>query len=87
MELLGKGVTALFGPFAMCKTKRLRCITGLTRALQGLLTVDGTVRQSNLLYIPTRRRPLGYAFQETDQSVCATELALLSALRRCARTI
>jgi molybdate transport system ATP-binding protein len=66
LKLPGKGVTALFGPSGCGKTTLLRCMAGLTRASQGQLTVNGTVWQSDAVYMPTHQRPLGYVFQEAN---------------------
>lgn len=67
LDLPGRGVTALFGPSGSGKTTLLRCIAGLERA-PGFLEVNGEVWQddSNRLFQPTHRRPLGYVFQEAS---------------------
>src|SRR5690606_34265129 len=43
-----------------------RCVAGLERAGGGLVVVDGDTWQdeSNRLFRPTHRRPLGYVFQD-----------------------
>ncbi len=64
LSLPGKGITALFGPSGCGKTSVLRCMAGLARAPQGQLSVNGEVWQSDALFMPTHRRPLGYVFQE-----------------------
>jgi molybdate transport system ATP-binding protein len=66
LQLPGKGVTALFGPSGCGKTTLLRCMAGLTRATQGQFTVNGTLWQSDAVYMPTHQRPLGYVFQEAN---------------------
>ena len=64
LELPGKGVSALFGPSGCGKTSVLRCMAGLTQARRGRLSVNGEVWQSDLLFLPTHLRPVGYVSQE-----------------------
>jgi molybdate transport system ATP-binding protein len=66
LNLPGQGVTALFGPSGCGKTSVLRCMAGLTRACQGRLSVQGEIWQSDKLFMPTHRRPVGYVFQEAN---------------------
>ncbi len=66
LTLPGRGVTAIFGPSGSGKTTLLRCIAGLERAPQGLLTVNDEVWQSADRWLPTHKRPLGYVFQEAS---------------------
>jgi molybdate transport system ATP-binding protein len=66
LNLPGKGVTVLFGPSGCGKTTLLRCMAGLTRAVQGQLTVNGAVWQSDTVHMPTHQRALGYVFQEAN---------------------
>ena len=40
-QLPGRGVTAVFGDSGAGKTSLLRCIAGLTRPQQGLISIDG----------------------------------------------
>ena len=63
-----RGVTALFGPSGSGKTTLLRCLAGLERAPDGHLEVNGEIWQddSQGIYLPTHRRPLGYVFQEAS---------------------
>lgn len=60
------GVTALFGVSGSGKTTVLRCIAGLERAREGVLRVNGACWQdeSQGLFLPAHRRPIGYVFQE-----------------------
>jgi molybdate transport system ATP-binding protein len=64
LQLPGTGVTALFGPSGCGKTTLLRCLAGLTRAADGLLSVQGEVWQDAQRFVPTHQRPLGYVFQD-----------------------
>lgn len=66
ITLPGRGVTALFGHSGSGKTTLLRCIAGLERAPQGVLTVNGDVWQDAQRWLPTHQRPLGYVFQEAS---------------------
>lgn len=66
LTLPSKGVTALFGPSGSGKTTLLRCVAGLARAEQGCLSVNGQTWQSDRLFLPTHKRPLGYVFQESS---------------------
>jgi molybdate transport system ATP-binding protein len=66
LDLPGQGVTALFGPSGCGKTSVLRCMAGLTRASQGQLSVHGETWQSDTLFMPAHRRPVGYVFQEAN---------------------
>lgn len=61
-----RGVTALFGHSGSGKTTLLRCIAGLERAPQGLLSVGGEIWQDGTHWLPTHQRPLGYVFQEAS---------------------
>lgn len=58
------GVTAIFGESGSGKTTLLRCIAGLERAQQGHFVMKGEVWQSDTVFLPTHKRPLGYVFQE-----------------------
>jgi len=66
LALPGRGVTALFGPSGSGKTTLLRCIAGLERAPQGVLSVNGELWQDGRHWLPTHQRPLGYVFQEAS---------------------
>ncbi|GAB6043993.1 molybdenum ABC transporter ATP-binding protein [Endothiovibrio diazotrophicus] len=66
LKLPGRGVTALFGHSGSGKTTTLRCIAGLERAPEGLLTVNGEVWQGGRRFLPVHRRPIGYVFQEAS---------------------
>ncbi len=60
-----RGITALFGRSGSGKTTILRCIAGLAR-LPGRLSVAGDKWQSETLFLPAHRRPVGYVFQEAS---------------------
>ena len=64
----GRGVTAIFGPSGSGKTTLLRCIAGLELARSTYLCVNGQVWQddSQGVFLPVHRRPLGYVFQEAS---------------------
>jgi molybdate transport system ATP-binding protein len=66
LALPSRGVTALFGPSGSGKTTLLRCIAGLERAPDGVLTVESQPWQDAGHFLPTHRRPLGYVFQEAS---------------------
>lgn len=66
LVLPGRGVTALFGHSGAGKTTLLRCIAGLERVGDGLLTVKGTRWQDGRLFVPPHRRAVGYVFQEAS---------------------
>jgi molybdate transport system ATP-binding protein len=66
IELPGRGITALFGPYGSGKTTLLRCIAGMERAEGGLLRVNGEVWQEGTKFLTVHRRPLGYVFQEAS---------------------
>lgn len=61
-----KGVTGLFGPSGAGKTTLLRCIAGLHRAKDGLVTIGDEVWQdaSRGIFVPVHKRGIGYVFQE-----------------------
>lgn len=66
LELPDRGVTAIFGPSGSGKTTLLRCIAGLERAQQGQLVLGDQIWQSQRVFIPAHRRPVGYVFQEAS---------------------
>ena len=63
-----RGITALFGVSGSGKTTLLRSVAGLERGHNGLVRIDTQVWQddSQGLFLPTWRRPLGYVFQEAS---------------------
>lgn len=66
LTLPGSGITAIFGRSGSGKSTFLRCVAGLERPLPGLLKVQGEYWQTERLFLPTHRRPLGYVFQEAS---------------------
>ncbi len=60
------GVTALFGPSGCGKTAVLRCIAGLNRQVSGHCVVAGEIWNSETVFLPPWRRPVGYVFQEAS---------------------
>ena len=66
LKVPGRGVTALFGHSGSGKTTLLRCIAGLERATDGLLSVNGEVWQGGRRFLPVHKRPIGYVFQEAS---------------------
>lgn len=68
LELPARGVTAVCGPSGSGKTTLLRCVAGLERASEGFLSIKGEVwqDQSEGIFLPTHKRPLGYVFQEAS---------------------
>jgi molybdate transport system ATP-binding protein len=66
VTLPGEGVTAVFGASGAGKSTLLRCVAGLERAAQGVLSVNGEVWQREGLFLPVHRRPLGVVFQESS---------------------
>ena len=66
VNIASKGITAIFGQSGSGKTTLLRCIAGLEQAESGHLTVNGDVWQSEKVFLPTHKRPLGYVFQESS---------------------
>lgn len=65
LKLPSRGVSALFGHSGSGKTTLLRCMAGLERAA-GRLSVNGEIWQSDTVFLPTHKRPLGYVFQEAN---------------------
>jgi len=67
-EAPSSGVTAVLGPSGCGKTTLLRCISGLERAPEGVLSVQGELWQDSAggVFLPVHRRPLGYVFQEAS---------------------
>src|SRR4051812_34108508 len=60
------GLTALFGRSGAGKTSLVNAIAGLIRPERGRITLDDTVMTDTGrgVFIPTRRRRIGYVFQE-----------------------
>src|SRR3954453_16977442 len=60
------GLTALFGRSGAGKTSLVNAIAGLIRPDRGRIVLDGTVLTDTEhgVFIPTRRRRIGYVFQE-----------------------
>jgi molybdate transport system ATP-binding protein len=65
-EIPGQGVTAFFGRSGSGKTSVLRCIAGLDKAENALLSVQGKIWQDSAqgIFEPTYNREIGYVFQE-----------------------
>lgn len=59
-----RGVTAIFGPSGCGKTTLLRCMAGLERHTQGIMSVSGETWQNQHVFVPAHKRPIGYVFQE-----------------------
>lgn len=60
------GVTALFGRSGCGKSSLLRCISGLERADNAFLSVNGSCWQDSGrgIFLPPEKRAIGYVFQE-----------------------
>jgi molybdate transport system ATP-binding protein len=65
-ELPKGGKLALYGPSGAGKTTLLRILSGLTEATTGYIKVDGEVwlDTKNRIDLPTRRRSIGFVFQD-----------------------
>jgi len=68
LQLPARGITVLFGASGSGKTTLLRCVAGLERAPGAFVRVAGEVWQDETqrVFLPTWRRPLGYVFQEAS---------------------
>lgn len=66
LTLNGAGITAIFGHSGSGKTTFLRCFSGLEKADQANICINGDVWQDNKQFTPTHKRPLGYVFQEAS---------------------
>src|SRR5438270_10869026 len=62
----GAGLTALFGRSGSGKTSLVNAIAGLIRPTRGHVVVDGEVLTDTAagVFVPARRRRIGYVFQE-----------------------
>jgi len=62
----GGGLTALFGRSGSGKTSLVNAIAGLIRPTRGSIVVDGEVLTDTAagVFVPARRRHIGYVFQE-----------------------
>ena len=62
------GITAVYGASGSGKTSLLRCVAGLERAKDALVTIGGQVWQDDArnIFVPTWQRRLGYVFQEAS---------------------
>lgn len=61
----GGEITALFGPSGAGKTMTLKCIAGLARPDEGLISLDQTTLfdAERNIDVPARKRRVGYLFQ------------------------
>ncbi len=66
LNLPAVGITVVFGESGSGKTTLLRCIAGLQRVTQGRLNIGDDVWQSEEIFVPTNKRPVGYVFQESS---------------------
>ena len=66
LEFPDEGVTVIFGRSGSGKTTLLRCLAGLERSPDGYLKFGSHVWQdeSQKLFVPVHRRPIGMVFQE-----------------------
>src|SRR5437764_14997259 len=62
----GGGLTALFGRSGSGKTSLVTAIAGLIRPSRGRIVIDGEVLTDTAggVFVPARRRHVGYVFQE-----------------------
>lgn len=58
------GVTAIFGSSGAGKTSLLRAIAGFERPKYGQISFQGDIWQSDKIFIPPHRRPIGFVFQD-----------------------
>jgi molybdate transport system ATP-binding protein len=84
LNLPGRGITVLQGSSGSGKTTVLRCMAGLLRPDEGLLTVNGKIWQDSQLFLPTYQRPIGFVFQEDSlfEHLTAKENILLGCRER-----
>ena len=61
-----EGIIAVFGPSGCGKTTLLRCLAGLERSPTGWMTLHHHIWQdeSQQIFVPLSKRPIGYVFQE-----------------------
>ncbi len=66
LELPARGVTTLFGPSGSGKSSVLRCLAGMERSPSGFMQLGDEIWQDETqnIFLPTHKRPLGYVFQE-----------------------
>jgi molybdate transport system ATP-binding protein len=66
LDIKNGSIVAITGPSGAGKTTLLRLIAGLARPNAGRLSVGGEVwcDTAARLHVPTRRRPLGFVFQD-----------------------
>jgi molybdate transport system ATP-binding protein len=65
LPLREKTITVLYGPSGSGKTTILRCIAGLDRTDRGHVVMDGVTWDDGLRkHTPSRRRHVGYLFQD-----------------------
>ncbi|MBD0306238.1 MAG: ATP-binding cassette domain-containing protein, partial [Nitrospiraceae bacterium] len=66
LDVPAVGITAVFGQSGSGKTTLLRCLAGLERSRTGFMRLGEEVweDESNGIFIPIYRRPIGYVFQE-----------------------
>ena len=68
LALPATGITVLFGASGSGKTTLLRCVAGLERPADGLVSLGSDVWQDDAhgIFMPTWQRDLGYVFQEAS---------------------
>lgn len=66
VHIPSQGVTAIFGQSGSGKTTLLRCIAGLEKSVVGELSVNGQAWQSDISFLPTHKRSIGYVFQDAS---------------------
>lgn len=66
LELPARGISAFFGASGTGKTSLLRAIAGLDRHAGATISLNGTVWQDALHFVPVHQRKLGYVFQEDN---------------------
>lgn len=66
LQLPGQGITAIFGPSGAGKTSFLRGLAGFDQPKLGRICVNGSHWQTEDVFIPSYKRPLGYVFQEAS---------------------
>ncbi len=66
LSLPESGITAIFGPSGSGKTSLLRAIAGLDRPQKAQITFGQDIWQSDDIFLPPHKRPIGYIFQESS---------------------